>query len=66
MKIRINGEERLVDEGATLAEMLAAAGYEQKYIAVEYNGGVIMADDYATVVLKDGDKLEIVRFVGGG
>ncbi|MBR6372950.1 MAG: sulfur carrier protein ThiS [Victivallales bacterium] len=61
----INGEQ--VDEaGGTLAGYLAKNGLDKGRVAVEINGDIVPKAKYADTVLKDGDKVEIVRFVGGG
>lgn len=52
--------------GQTLAQLLAAAGYETGRIAVERNGEIVPKAQYGHTVLEEGDTLEIVRFVGGG
>ncbi len=63
--IKINGTA--VDAAEkTLREYLESAGYDTKRVAVERNGEIVPKADYETVVLADGDELEVVRFVGGG
>ena len=49
-----------------MAEYLATTNYDPKRIAVERNGDIVFKSLYAVTVLKDGDSLEIVSFVGGG
>lgn len=63
--VRINGEE-LDIAGKTVAEYVAQAGYDPQRIAVECNGDIVFKALYASTVLKDGDVLEVVSFVGGG
>ncbi len=63
--VKINGEAKAV-AGQTLNEYLAAAGYDKNRIAVEKNGEIIPKTQYGKTVLKSGDKVEIVSFVGGG
>ena len=61
----INGEQ--VDEaGSTLADYLAKSGLDKGRVAVEINGDIVPKAKYAETILQDGDKVEIVRFVGGG
>lgn len=52
--------------GQTLAEYLSEAGYDTKRIAVELGGEIVPKAQYGQTVLKDGDSLEVVSFVGGG
>lgn len=63
--IKVN--ENYVDmAGRTLAEYLSLSGYDVKRIAVELNGDIVPKAQYEQTVLRDGDVLEVVSFVGGG
>lgn len=64
--IRVNGKEIVSAEGMPVAVYLAGAGYRMERIAVEYNGEILPKTGYGSVLLKDGDVLEVVSFVGGG
>ncbi|KYH31825.1 sulfur carrier protein ThiS [Neomoorella mulderi] len=66
MRLKVNGEEREVAAGLTVAELLRQLGIESRYLALERNRQVVPRQDYATTVLEEGDELEIIRFVGGG
>ena len=67
MDIKVNGKTRPVAPGATLADLLAALGLEEKRLAIEHNGRVLAAEaDRGKVALAEGDTIEIVRLVGGG
>ncbi len=63
--VKINGEERSM-AGKSVAEYLATTNYDPKRIAVERNGDIVPKVQYSETVLKDGDSLEVVSFVGGG
>ena len=63
--VKVNGTE-LALAGKTVAAYLATTNYDPKRIAVERNGDIVFKSQYAVTVLKDGDSLEIVSFVGGG
>ena len=63
--VRVNGEPRNI-AGKTLAEYLATTNYDVKRIATELNGDIVPKATYTSIVLKDGDSVEIVSFVGGG
>ena len=63
--VKINGEE-LNNAGKTVAEYLATTSYDPKRIAVERNGDIVPKAQYGETVLKDGDSVEVVSFVGGG
>lgn len=63
--IKINGEF-LDKSGLTVTELIAELGYQTRFIAVELNGGILKKNNYDSTVLKDGDTVEVVNFVGGG
>ena len=63
--VRINGKEYELS-GETLACYLAVSEYDSRRIAVERNGEIVPKSLYEQTVLKDGDSLEVVTFVGGG
>ena len=63
--VKINGE--LLDkDGKTVLEMLADMDISSQRVAVELNEEIVPKAKYGETVLKDGDKVEVVRFVGGG
>ena len=64
--IVLNGEPAEVEEGATLAELLADLGADASRVVVEHNATILRAPDLATARLRAGDAVEVVRFVGGG
>ena len=53
-------------EDTTVAENLEQNQYQVKRIAVELNGDILPKYSYSDTMLKDGDRLEVVTFVGGG
>lgn len=61
----VNGES-LDMAGKTISEYLATTNYDPKRIAVERNGDIVPKAQYAETVLIDGDRVEVVSFVGGG
>ncbi|MGZ5935127.1 MAG: sulfur carrier protein ThiS [Rhizomicrobium sp.] len=66
MNVTINGEAKHLNSAMTLNEMLAFLGLDPKKIAVERNLEIVPRSTYASVQVKDGDKYEIVHFIGGG
>lgn len=66
MQLTINGEERELESLSTVAELLTLFKLEQKILVVELNRDIVERNDYDKTALQDGDKLEIVHFVGGG
>lgn len=63
--VRINGKETAAD-GMTLQDYLEQNHFPPEGIAVECNEEIVAKSRYAEYVLKDGDVVEIVSFVGGG
>ncbi len=63
--VKVNG--KFLDiAGKTIKDFLEATNYDTKRIATELNGEIVPKANYSNKVLKDGDSLEIVSFVGGG
>ena len=50
----------------TVQALLDKQGWKAAQVAVEHNGAILRREDFSTTALSDGDKLEVVRFVGGG
>ena len=63
--VKVNGSETSLD-GKTVSELLAEKGYDPKRVAVELNLDIVPKSQYDSTVLKDGDSVEVVSFVGGG
>lgn len=66
MKIILNGRPHVLEQSLTLADLLSVLGVSRAKIAVERNLEIVPKSAFDAVVLEDGDKLEIVQFVGGG
>jgi thiazole synthase len=64
--IRINGEQRRVPGGISVAEMLREIGVDPAKVAVERNLEIVPRSTLGEVQVDDGDQYEIVHFVGGG
>jgi thiamine biosynthesis protein ThiS len=66
MRLTVNGEVRDVAPGATLVDLLASLGIEGRRVAVERNLEIAPRSLWSETRLAEGDRLEIVQFVGGG
>lgn len=64
--VKINGQDKTVAESTTLREYVDSLGVDLQHIAVAHNGTVLRRDELPQVVLSEGDRVEIVRAVGGG
>ncbi len=66
MKVRVNGEERELPGGASVATLVEALGLRSEQVAVERNRELVPRARHGDVALEEGDELEIVTLVGGG
>lgn len=66
MTIIVNGNERTIEEGATLLELLKKLDLEDKVMAAAVNMEIVKQDQWDVHKLVDNDKLELLDFVGGG
>ena len=66
MNITVNGENRTLQEGTSLAQLVASLGLKDKRIAVEVNRDIVPRSEYGNFILSDNDTVEIVNAIGGG
>jgi len=66
MKIIINGQEREFQEGLTLLEVLKELSLSDKVMAAAVNMNIVKQNEWESYIVKEGDKLELLDFVGGG
>lgn len=66
MEVRINGKPQEVRDGLSIAGLLAELGLDTRYAAVALNGEVVRRLDHPAVIVKEGDRIEIVHAVAGG
>lgn len=65
--LTVNGDPRSVAAGSSLADLLVALKLDPRLVVIEHNRTILRnRDAYASLVLGEGDVLEIVHFVGGG
>ncbi|MHB1415978.1 MAG: sulfur carrier protein ThiS [Chloroflexota bacterium] len=62
----MNGRERTLPTEMSIASYLADKKIDPRMIAVEHNGTILAREQFATVTLREGDNVEIVRMIGGG
>lgn len=63
--MKINGENYEVDE-LKFSEFLKQKGLRAELVALELNGQIVPKSEFESLILKKGDKAEVVSFVGGG
>jgi thiamine biosynthesis protein ThiS len=66
LHVEINGERREVEDELTVRELIEKLSLAPERLAIELNRQVVRRADWPHTPLKDGDRLEIVHFVGGG
>lgn len=66
MRIEVNGEVREVEPGTTVRALLEGLGLGDTLVAVERNQEIVPRAQHGDTPVADGDRLEIVHFVGGG
>jgi len=62
----VNGEQILLESEISVGDFLTRESYDPLRVAVEKNGSIVPKNAYGSEMLCDGDKIEIVCFVGGG
>lgn len=66
MRVTVNGKEIDLTREMTIVELLHEKGLHETLVAVEHNLSWLRREDWSTVALKDGDRLEIVQIMAGG
>jgi sulfur carrier protein len=66
MQVRINGETQQVDEGITLAGLIADLDLANRRIAVEINQTIVPRTRHAETPIRENDNIEIIHAIGGG
>ena len=66
MRIFINGETKEIAGELKLSELLKHFSLPQERVAVELNREVVRKKDWENIKISDGDRLEVIHFVGGG
>jgi thiamine biosynthesis protein ThiS len=69
MYLVLNGQSREFPQlapGANLQDLIADLGLKGDRVAIEHNGNIVSRGEWANAGLAEGDRLEVVHFVGGG
>jgi sulfur carrier protein len=66
MKVIVNGSERLLTPGTSLHDIIKEAARSPEHVVAAVNGDIFEPMDYAGVILKEGDEIDLMTFVGGG
>ena len=66
MRLIINGEEKILSGATDVAGLIAVLELNPRKVAVERNLEIVPRSLYASTAIGDGDRIEIVHFIGGG
>ncbi len=66
MQIFLNGESHQIDDGTSIEALVASLADDPRGIAIERNLEIVPKAEHGSTFLQDGDRLEVVQFVGGG
>ncbi len=66
MQVELNGKTTQLDGVETVGDLIRSKDLKPRMVAVELNGEILPREKFDEQVLSDGDRLEIVHFVGGG
>jgi sulfur carrier protein len=64
--ININGDDKETADGIVVSELINELGLKAERLAIEINRRIVRRADWPSTTLSEGDKVEIVHFVGGG
>ena len=65
-KIQLNGDLYEINNGTNLNELLNKLKIQKNKVAIEVNGEIVEKNKYPNLILNKDDKVEIVKFIGGG
>ncbi|WP_457594905.1 sulfur carrier protein ThiS [Hydrogenimonas sp.] len=66
MRVTVNGEEKRFEEGTTLQKIMEELGIVEKVMAAAVNMEVVKKEKWSSFSPKEGDRIELLHFVGGG
>ena len=66
MFITLNGEPHELDGPLSITDLLTKLSLDPRRVAIEHNYAIVRRSLFADVTVHDGDRIEIVNFVGGG
>ena len=66
MEITLNGEKHALETGSNIVDLIEKLGLNMDKLAIERNLEIVPKSKFAMTIIKEGDKLELVHFIGGG
>lgn len=66
MKIKLNGKEEILQDAASVADLLNSHRIRVEMVSVELNDAILHRDQFSKTALKEGDRVEFIYYMGGG
>lgn len=66
ISVMLNGKQTVLEKTETIGDLLREKGLEHNKVVVEVNRNIIKQHQFEQFKIKNGDKVEVLRFVGGG
>jgi len=66
LTIVVNGNQTDIAEGSVISDLIKSLGLDTERVAVELNKRIVRRADWGSTMISEGDRVEIVHFVGGG
>jgi thiamine biosynthesis protein ThiS len=66
IKINLNGKLTEITENSSILDLINNFGFDIKKIAIEKNLEIIFPNQYSSEIIKTGDEIEMIHFIGGG
>lgn len=66
MQIKVNGEMREIPQDSSMLDLIRSLGLEERVMASALNMEIVKQDAWSQALLKEGDTIELLDFVGGG
>lgn len=66
MRVTLNGKETYLEGVMTVGDLIRWSELKTTLVAVELNGDIVRKDEFETIEITEGDRIEVVHFVGGG
>jgi thiamine biosynthesis protein ThiS len=66
IRVIINGKEENLENEITIYEFLKSRNIRTEVVTIEHNGKIVNREDFRTTIIREGDELELIYFMGGG
>ncbi|MBD1399501.1 sulfur carrier protein ThiS [Pelovirga terrestris] len=66
MRITVNGKHKQITDPTSIAALFEMVGVNPEQVVAEHNGTILAPQQYRETILREGDTIELIQFVGGG